>query len=130
MGFRPRLHDSALPGQKLVLSKPLGTGIIATAVKADLAGEDEAAAYIESMSALNRGASEAEVQAAYRKLARKYHPDVSREDNAEERFKEVQEAYAVLKDSEKRQAYDQLGGNWRAGQEFRPPTGMESTVSL
>ncbi|GAB4173210.1 MAG: DnaJ C-terminal domain-containing protein [Rhodocyclaceae bacterium] len=60
------------------------------------------------------------IKKAYRLLARKYHPDVSREPNAEERFKEVQEAYEVLKDREKRAAYDQLG-SWQPGQEFRPP---------
>ncbi len=70
---------------------------------------------------LNRGADAAEVKRAYRKLASKYHPDVSRERNAEEKFKEVQEAYEVLKDGEKRAAYDQLGRNYRAGQQFRPP---------
>jgi curved DNA-binding protein len=70
---------------------------------------------------VERKASGDEIRKAYRKLARKFHPDVSREANAEERFKEVQEAYEVLKNSEKRQAYDQLGSNWRAGQDFRPP---------
>jgi len=70
-----------------------------------------------------RDASADEIKRAYRKLARKYHPDVSKEANAEEKFKEVQEAYAVLKDAEKRQAYDQLGANWQAGQEFKPPPG-------
>ena len=70
-----------------------------------------------------RSASEEEIRKAYRRLARKYHPDVSQENNAEERFKEVAEAYEVLRDSEKRAAYDQLGSNWRAGQDFRPPPG-------
>ncbi|MGH8178151.1 MAG: DnaJ C-terminal domain-containing protein [Steroidobacter sp.] len=68
-----------------------------------------------------RDASQDEIKRVYRKLARKYHPDVSKEANAEDRFKEVQEAYEVLKDPEKRAAYDQLGSNWRSGQEFRPP---------
>jgi curved DNA-binding protein len=68
-----------------------------------------------------RSASADEVKKAYRRLARKYHPDVSKEKNAEEKFKQVQEAYEVLKDPEKRAAYDQLGSNWKAGQEFRPP---------
>ena len=68
-----------------------------------------------------RDAGQDEIKRVYRKLARKYHPDVSKEANAEEKFKEVQEAYEVLKDPEKRAAYDQLGSNWRSGQEFRPP---------
>lgn len=70
---------------------------------------------------LERGASQGEIKRAYRKLARKYHPDVSKEADAEARFKDLGEAYAVLKDPEKRAAYDQLGANWQAGQEFRPP---------
>jgi curved DNA-binding protein len=68
-----------------------------------------------------RDASQDEIKRVYRRLARKFHPDVSKEKNAEDRFKEVQEAYEVLKDPEKRAAYDQLGSNWRSGQEFRPP---------
>ncbi|HEX4618980.1 MAG TPA: DnaJ C-terminal domain-containing protein [Steroidobacteraceae bacterium] len=68
-----------------------------------------------------RAATADEVKSAYRRLARKYHPDVSKEANAEERFKEVQEAYEVLKDPEKRAAYDQLGSEWKSGQQFRPP---------
>ena len=68
-----------------------------------------------------RGASQDEIKRAYRKLARKFHPDVSKEKDAEERFKELQEADEVLKDAEKRAAYDQLGSDWRQGQEFRPP---------
>jgi len=70
---------------------------------------------------LTRGAEAAEVKRAYRRLARKYHPDVSKEKNAEEKFKELQEAYEVLKDPEKRAAYDQLGRDYRPGQQFRPP---------
>jgi curved DNA-binding protein len=70
---------------------------------------------------VKRDATQDEVKRAYRKLARKYHPDVSKESDAEARFKEVGEAYEVLKDPEKRAAYDQLGANWKAGQDFRPP---------
>jgi curved DNA-binding protein len=68
-----------------------------------------------------RTANADEVKRAYRKLARRFHPDVSKEARAEERFKEVQEAYEVLKDPEKRAAYDQLGSGHREGQSFRPP---------
>jgi curved DNA-binding protein len=71
-----------------------------------------------------RGASQDQIKKAYRLLARKYHPDVSREANAEEKFKEVAEAYEVLKDPTKRAAYDQLG-SWQPGQEFRPPPDWE-----
>lgn len=70
---------------------------------------------------VKRDATQDEIKRAYRKLARKYHPDVSKELDAEVRFKEVGEAYEVLKDPEKRAAYDQLGANWKAGQDFRPP---------
>jgi curved DNA-binding protein len=70
-----------------------------------------------------RDASQDDIKRAYRRLARKYHPDVSKEPDAEARFKEVNEAHEVLKDTEKRAAYDALGNNWRAGQDFRPPPG-------
>lgn len=61
------------------------------------------------------------IKKAYRRLARKFHPDVSKEKDAEKKFKEVQEAYEVLKDPEKRAAYDQLGSEYKSGQQFRPP---------
>lgn len=70
---------------------------------------------------LERDSTADEIKKSYRKLARKYHPDVSKEDNAEEQFKQVSEAYEVLRDPEKRSAYDQFGSNWKAGQDFRPP---------
>ncbi|HEY2684227.1 MAG TPA: DnaJ C-terminal domain-containing protein [Steroidobacteraceae bacterium] len=70
---------------------------------------------------VTRDADAEEIKRSYRKLARKYHPDVSKEKNAEERFKEVAEAYEVLRDSDKRAAYDQLGREYRSGQQFRPP---------
>jgi curved DNA-binding protein len=76
--------------------------------------------YYEVMG-VKRDASQDEIKRAYRKLARKYHPDVSKEPDAEKRFKEIGEAYEVLKDPEKRAAYDQLGANWKNGQDFRPP---------
>ena len=69
---------------------------------------------------VERTATADQIKAAYRKLARKYHPDVSKEKDAEEKFKEVSEAYETLKDPEKRAAYDQLGRH-RPGDEFRPP---------
>jgi len=68
-----------------------------------------------------RTATADEIKKSYRRLARKYHPDVSKEKDAEKRFKEVQEAYEVLKDPEKRAAYDQLGSDYKQGQQFRPP---------
>jgi len=70
---------------------------------------------------VGRDATQDEIKRAYRRLARKFHPDVSKEPDAEARFKEVGEAYEVLKDPEKRAAYDQLGAGWKAGQDFRPP---------
>lgn len=72
-----------------------------------------------------RDASQDEIKRAYRRLARQYHPDVSKEAEAERRFKEVGEAYEVLKDPEKRKAYDRFGADWKAGQDFRPPPDWE-----
>ena len=79
--------------------------------------------YYETLG-VKRDASPDDVKRAYRKLARKYHPDVSKETDAENKFKEVQEAYETLKDAEKRAAYDQLG-RYRPGEDFRPPPGWE-----
>lgn len=74
---------------------------------------------------VDRNAGSDEIKRAYRRLARKYHPDVSKEADAEARFKEVSEAYEALSDPEKRAAYDQLGANYQQGQDFRPPPGWE-----
>ena len=76
--------------------------------------------YYEIMG-VPRDATQDDIKKAYRKLARQYHPDVSDKPDAEQLFKDLGEAYKVLKDPEKRAAYDQLGANWKAGQEFRPP---------
>jgi len=79
-----------------------------------------------------RDASQDDIKQSYRKLARKYHPDVSKEPEAEARFKEVGEAYEVLKDPEKRAAYDQAGSQWErqraagGGQDFQPPPGWDA----
>ncbi|HXG46401.1 MAG TPA: DnaJ domain-containing protein, partial [Methylomirabilota bacterium] len=73
-----------------------------------------------------RTASDDEIKKAFRKLAREYHPDVARDKKkAEEKFKEINEAYEVLSDPEKRKKYDALGANWKQGAEFRPPPGWE-----
>jgi curved DNA-binding protein len=72
---------------------------------------------------VNKKATQQEIKQSYRRLARKYHPDVSKEANAEEKFKNLQEAYQVLEDVDKRKAYDELGDHWKAGQDFKPPPG-------
>ncbi|MCC6782077.1 MAG: DnaJ domain-containing protein [Planctomycetes bacterium] len=71
-----------------------------------------------------RDASAEQIQKAFRDLARRHHPDVSKAKDAAERFKEINEAYEVLKDEEKRRRYDALGANWQQGQEFTPPPGF------
>jgi curved DNA-binding protein len=73
-----------------------------------------------------RTASAEDIKKAYRKLARKYHPDINKAAGAEAKFKEIGEANEVLSDPEKRTRYDQLGPNWQAGQDFRPPPGYEN----
>lgn len=78
---------------------------------------------------VERSASQQEIQRAYRKLARKLHPDISKEPGAEDRFKEVTEAYEVLKDTEKRQRYDQFGQAWKqAGRGGAPPPGWDEVI--
>ena len=73
---------------------------------------------------ISTGASADEIKRAYRKLARKYHPDVSKEPDAEERFKELGEAYEALKDPQKRAAYDKLyQGGWKEGEDYTAPPG-------
>ncbi|MFZ5759593.1 MAG: DnaJ C-terminal domain-containing protein [Thermodesulfobacteriota bacterium] len=79
---------------------------------------------------VEKTASPDEIKRAYRKLARKFHPDISKDPEAEKRFKEIGEAYEVLKDPEKRAAYDKVGSGWQEGQEFRPPPGWQSEFSF
>jgi curved DNA-binding protein len=78
-----------------------------------------------SVLGVARTASPEEIQKAYRKLARTYHPDINKAPEAEEKFKQINEAYEVLRDPEKRKKYDALGPNWQAGQDFTPPPGWE-----
>src|SRR3990167_6859779 len=78
---------------------------------------------------VSKTASLDDIKKQYRRLARKYHPDVSKESNAEEKFKAMKEAYEVLKDPEKRKAYDQMGSGYRSGESFTPPPGWEFTGS-
>lgn len=73
---------------------------------------------------VKRDAKEAEIKSAYRKLARKYHPDVNKEKGAEEKFKDINEAYEVLGDKEKRQRYDMLGSGFQNGSDFDPSSGF------
>jgi curved DNA-binding protein len=80
--------------------------------------------YYETLG-VPRDASEEDIRKAYRKLARQYHPDVNKEPEAEDRFKEISEAYEVLRDSEKREKYDRFGQNWKAGQDVSGAQGFE-----
>ncbi len=73
-----------------------------------------------------RSAGQEEIRKTYHKLARKFHPDINKSRDAESRFKEIAEAYEVLGDPEKRKKYDELGTNWRTGQDFQPPPGWEN----
>ncbi|MEE2777360.1 MAG: DnaJ domain-containing protein, partial [Acidobacteriota bacterium] len=76
---------------------------------------------------IDKGASQAEIQRAYRKLARQYHPDINRDPGAEARFKQIGEAYEVLKDEDKRSRYDQFGSAWKDQQRTgAPPPGWEN----
>jgi curved DNA-binding protein len=79
--------------------------------------------YYETLG-VPRDASNEDIRRAYRKLAREYHPDVNKDPGAEDRFKEVSEAHAVLSDPEKRAQYDRLGPNWRAGQDVSDASGF------
>lgn len=75
---------------------------------------------------VKRESSDAEIKSAYRKLARKFHPDVNKTKDAEQKFKDLNEAYEVLSDKEKRGRYDSLGANWQNGANFTPPPGYEN----
>lgn len=81
--------------------------------------------YYETLG-VKRDATEAEIKSAYRKLARKYHPDVNKTKEAEEKFKDINEAYEVLGDKTKRQRYDSLGSGWQGGADYTPPPGFEN----
>jgi curved DNA-binding protein len=80
--------------------------------------------YYEALG-VSRDASTEDIRAAYRKLARQYHPDVNKEPGAEDRFKAISEAYEVLRDPEKRERYDRLGANWKSGQDVSGDTGFD-----
>ena len=84
--------------------------------------------YYESLG-VTRSATPAEISKAYRSQARKYHPDVNKAAGAEDKFKQISEAYEVLKDKEKRERYDAFGSNYKSGQDFNPPPGWESIFS-
>jgi len=75
---------------------------------------------------VSKNATEQEIKSAFRKLARKYHPDVNKSPDAVQKFKDINEANEVLSDSQKRQRYDSLGSSWQQGSEFTPPPGFEN----
>ena len=75
---------------------------------------------------VDKKATESQIKSAYRKLAKKYHPDVDKSPSAQEKFKDINEAYEVLSDKEKRARYDSLGSGWQAGQDYTPPPGFEN----
>ncbi|MBQ3654807.1 MAG: DnaJ domain-containing protein [Synergistaceae bacterium] len=79
---------------------------------------------------VSREAKPDEIRKAYRKLAKQFHPDVNKEPGAEEKYKEINEAYEVLKDPDKRKKYDTLGMNWQQGQDFTPPPGWGRHVEF
>ena len=74
---------------------------------------------------VDKSATEAQIKSAYRKMAKKYHPDVDKSPSAQEKFKDINEAYEVLSDKQKRSRYDSLGSNWQGGADFTPPPGFE-----
>src|SRR5258708_31833143 len=85
--------------------------------------------YYETLQ-VPRSATADEIKKSYRTLARKYHPDLNPSDKeAAERFREVQEAYEVLSDDEKRKRYDRLGANWKAGEQFQPPPDLQAETA-
>ena len=75
---------------------------------------------------VDKKATEAQIKSAYRKLAKKYHPDVDKSPSAQEKFKDINEAYEVLSDKQKRARYDSLGSGWQSGQDYTPPPGFEN----
>src|ERR1700693_5753482 len=120
--------------------RALGHGIMAMPGSLDVPGHRAMAAgptppgfafmmkykdYYETLC-LQRTATQSDIKTAYRKLARKYHPDVNKQADSEARFKEIAESYQVLKDPEKRAAYDRMGSNWQSGQDFQPPPNWDA----
>jgi len=81
--------------------------------------------YYETLG-IKRDATDTEIKSAYRKLARKFHPDINKTKEAEEKFKDINEAYEVLGDKEKRKRYDSLGAGWQGGADYTPPPGFEN----